>query len=94
MPSSKREIISVDPLHTAKTLILVYMCFSLPLVGSFFISEYIRTGELQFFDVLSGVIGNAVVGFIVLWLACKVYNWVAVKFGGIELDLKEIPEED
>jgi hypothetical protein len=28
-----------------------------------------------------------------LWVACKVYNWVAEKFGGIELALRELPEE-
>jgi hypothetical protein len=89
MPSSKREIISVDPLHTAKTLVLVYMCFSLPVIGLFFIDAYLRYGEIPLF----GVFLNIVFGFAILWLACKVYNWVAAKFGGIELDLKEIPEE-
>jgi hypothetical protein len=94
MSSSKREIISVDPLHTAKTLILVYMCFSLPVVGLFFIDAYFRAGEIPLFVVLYGVFLNAVLGFTVLWLACRVYNWVAGKFGGIELDLKELPDED
>ena len=36
---------------------------------------------------------NAILGFGLLWIACKVYNWVAEKFGGIELALKELPEE-
>ena len=36
---------------------------------------------------------NAVLGFGLLWIACKVYNWVAEKFGGIELALKELSEE-
>jgi hypothetical protein len=94
MTSSKREIIYVDPMHTAKTLVLVYMCFSLPVIGLFFIDAYFRYGEIPLFVVLYGVFLNVVFGFLILWLACKVYNWVAGKFGGIELDLKEIPEED
>jgi hypothetical protein len=94
MPSSKREIISVDPLHTAKTLILVYMCFSLPVVGLFFIDTYFRVGEIPLFVVLYGVFLNGILGFTILWLACKVYNWVAAKFGGIELDLKELQDEN
>ena len=36
---------------------------------------------------------NAILGFGLLWIACKVYNWVAGKFGGIELALRELPEE-
>jgi hypothetical protein len=93
MPNNKREIISVDPIHTAKTLVLVYMCFSLPVIGLFFIDAFFRYGEIPLFVVLYGVFLNIVLGFAVLWLACKVYNWVAAKFGGIELDLKEISED-
>jgi hypothetical protein len=93
MPNNKREIISVDPIHTAKTLVLVYMCFSLPVIGLFFIDAFLRYGEIPLFVVLYGVFLNVVLGFAVLWLACKVYNWVAAKFGGIELDLKEISED-
>ena len=94
MPSSKREIIYVDPIHTAKTLVLVYMCFSLPIIGLFFIDAYFRYGEIPLFIVLYGVFLNIVFGFAILWLACKVYNWVATNFVGIELDLKEIPLEE
>jgi hypothetical protein len=93
MPNNKREIISVDPIHTAKTLVLVYMCFSLPVIGLFFIDAFLRYGEIPLFVVLYGVFLNIVLGFAILWLACKVYNWVAAKFGGIELDLKEISED-
>lgn len=93
MPNNKREIISVDPIHTAKTLVLVYMCFSLPVIGLFFIDAFLRYGEIPLFVVLYGVFLNIILGFAVLWLACKVYNWVAAKFGGIELDLKEISED-
>jgi hypothetical protein len=93
MSSSKREIISVDPIHTAKTLVLVYLCFSLPIIGLFFFDAYFRYGEIPLFVVLYGVFLNVIFGFSILWLACKVYNWVAGNFGGIELDLKEIPVE-
>lgn len=93
MTTNKREIISVDPLHTAKTLVLVYLCFSLPIISLFFFDTYFRYGEIPLFVVLYGVFLNVVFGFSILWLACKVYNWVASNFGGIELDLKEIHEE-
>ena len=88
--NTKKEIISVDPIHTAKTLVLVYMCFSLPIMALFFIDAYFRYGEVPLFAVLSGAFLNALLGFLILWLACIVYNWVAKTFGGIELDLKEI----
>jgi hypothetical protein len=77
MSSSKKEIIAVDPLHTAKTLILVYLCFSLPVVGIFLIITYFQVGEIPLFIVLYALFLNTVVGFVILWLACKVYNWVA-----------------
>ena len=90
MSNTKKEIISVDPIHTAKTLVLVYMCFSLPIMALFFVDAYFRYGEVPLFAVLSGAFLNALLGFLILWLACIVYNWVAKTFGGIELDLKEI----
>jgi hypothetical protein len=43
--------------------------------------------------VVSALILNALLGFGLLWSACKVYNWVADKFGGIELALRELPDE-
>jgi hypothetical protein len=91
MANTKKEIIYVDPIHTAKTLVLVYMCFSLPIMGLFFIDAYFRYGEIPLAAVLSGAFLNALLGFAILWLACKVYNWVAKTFGGIELDLHELP---
>jgi hypothetical protein len=44
--------------------------------------------------VLSGAFLNALIGFLILWLACRVYNWVAKTFGGIELELQEMPLEE
>jgi len=43
--------------------------------------------------VISALILNALLGFALLWIACKVYNWVASKFGGIELALRELSDE-
>jgi hypothetical protein len=54
---------------------------------------FIRDGAIPGFTVLSALILNALLGFALLWIACKVYNWVAGKFGGIELALRELPEE-
>ena len=95
MPSSsstkhtKKEIIYVDPLHTAKTLVLVYLSFSVPVVLLALFVAFVRDGELPGFTVISALVLNALIGFGLLWLACKVYNWVAERFGGIEVAVKE-----
>jgi hypothetical protein len=94
MSNTKKEITYVDPVHTAKTLVLVYMCFSLPIMGIFFIDAYFRYGEMPLAAVLSGAFLNALIGFLILWLACRVYNWVAKTFGGIELELQEMPLDE
>ncbi len=93
MKLSKKEIVFLDPMHTAKTLILVYLCFSVPIVLLALFVAFIRDSAIPGFTVLSALILNALLGFALLWTACKVYNWVAAKFGGIELALGDLPEE-
>ena len=93
MKLSKKELVFLDPMHTAKTLVLVYLCFSVPIVLLALFVALIRDGAIPGFTVLSALILNALLGFGLLWIACKVYNWVAGKFGGIELALRELPEE-
>ena len=90
---TKKEIVFLDPMHTAKTLVLVYLCFSVPIVLLALFVAFVRDGSIPGFTVISALILNAILGFGLLWIACKVYNWVAEKFGGIELALKELPEE-
>jgi hypothetical protein len=77
-------------MHTAKTLVLVYLCFSLPIVLLVLFVAFVRDGELPGFTVISALVLNAVIGFSLLWIACKVYNWVAERFGGIEVAVKEM----
>ena len=93
MKFTKKEIVFLDPMHTAKTLVSVYLCFSVPIVLLALFVAFIREGSMPGFTVISAMILNAVLGFGLLWIACKVYNWVAEKFGGIELALKELSEE-
>jgi len=93
MKLTKKEIVFVDPVHTAKTLVLVYLCFSFPIVLLALFVAFIRDGAIPGFTVLSALILNALLGFALLWIACKVYNWVADTFGGIEVALRELPEE-
>ena len=93
MKFTKKEIVFLDPMHTAKTLVLVYLCLSVPIVLLALFVAFIREGSMPGFTVISALILNAVLGFGLLWIACKVYNWVAEKFGGIELALKELSEE-
>lgn len=88
-----KEIAYLHPAHTARALVLVYLCFSLPVVGLLFFVGFVRYGELPTVVVLSGLILNALVGFGALWLACRAYNWVAARFGGIEIVLRDVPDE-
>ena len=93
MKLTKKELAFLDPMHTAKTLVLVYLCFSVPIVLLALFVAFIREGAIPGFTVLSALILNALLGFALLWIACKVYNWVASKFGGIELAMRELPDE-
>ncbi len=93
MKFTKKEIVFLDPMHTAKTLVLVYLCFSVPIVLLALFVAFIRDRSIPGFTVISALVLNAILGFGLLWIACKVYNWVAEKFGGIELALKELTEE-
>jgi len=93
MKFTKKEIVFLDPMHTAKTLVLVYLCFSVPIVLLAIFVAFIRDGSIPGFTVISALVLNAILGFGLLWIACKVYNWVAEKFGGIELALKELSDE-
>jgi len=93
MKLSKKELVFLDPMHTAKTLVLVYLCFSVPIVLLALFVAFVRGGAIPGVRVLSALILNALLGFGLLWIACKVYNWVAGKFGGIELALRDLSEE-
>ena len=93
MKLTKKEVVFLDPSHTAKTLVLVYLCFSVPIVLLALFVAFIRDGAIPGFTVISALILNALLGFALLWIACEVYNWVASKFGGIELALRELSDE-
>ena len=93
MKLTKKEVVFLDPSHTAKTLVLVYLCFSVPIVLLALFVAFIRDGAIPGFTVISALILNALLGFALLWIACKVYNWVASNFGGIELALRELSDE-
>ncbi len=54
---------------------------------------FFRYGSLEFSTVISALLLNAILGFILLWIACRAYNWVASRFGGIEIQLTDAPEE-
>ena len=87
MPSTrytKKEVVYVDPLHTAKTLVLVYLSFSVPVVLLALFVAFIRDCVLPGFTVISALILNALIGFGLLWLACKVYNWVAESLAALK----------
>lgn len=89
----KKQILSIAPGQTAKALILVYLTFSMPIVVLGILVGYLRHGSIELSTIFSALLLNAIVGFVLLWVACHVYNWVAKRFGGIEIVLADAPEE-
>lgn len=92
-PSMKKQITFIAPGQTAKALILVYLTFSVPIVLLGALVAFFRYGSVELSTVTSALLLNAIVGFILLWIACHAYNWVASRFGGIEIVLSDAPEE-
>jgi hypothetical protein len=89
----KKQIAYIAPGQTAKALILVYLTFSVPIVVLGMLVAFVRYSSIDASTIFSALILNVVVGFILLWIACHVYNWVAGRFGGIEITLADAPEE-
>ncbi|WP_106183011.1 hypothetical protein [Candidatus Pandoraea novymonadis] len=89
----KKQITYISPGQTAKALVLIYLTFSIPLVLLAFLATFIRYGELPGIALFSALLLNAVLGFILLWIACHAYNWVAERFGGIEITLSDLRDQ-
>ncbi|KND59000.1 putative transmembrane protein [Candidatus Paraburkholderia schumanniana] len=89
----KKQISSIAPGQTAKALILVYLTFSVPIVLLGVVVAFVRYGSVEVSTVTSALLLNAILGFILLWIVCHAYNWVASRFGGIEIVLSDAPEE-
>src|ERR1700753_712471 len=91
--SMKKQISSIAPGQTAKALILVYLTFSVPIVLLGVLVAFIRYGSVELSTVFSALLLNAILGFVLLWIACHLYNWGAARFGGIEIQLSDVQEE-
>jgi hypothetical protein len=91
----KKQISSIAPGQTAKALILVYLTFSVPIVLLAALIAFLQYGPsaVEVSTVLSALLLNAILGFVLLWIACHAYNWVAARFGGIEIVLSDAQEE-
>ncbi|HEV3104601.1 MAG TPA: hypothetical protein VGZ01_02800 [Trinickia sp.] len=89
----KKQILSIAPGQTAKALILIYLTFSVPIVLAFAVVAFFRYGSVELSTIFSALFLNAILGFVLLWIACHAYNWVAARFGGIEIVLSDVPEE-
>ncbi|UDG82053.1 hypothetical protein [Candidatus Vallotia cooleyia] len=85
----KKQISHIFPWQTAKVLIFVYLTFSMPIVLLGMIVVFVRCGTVELLSVFSALILNTVLGFVMLWIACYTYNWVAPRFGGIEIELSD-----
>jgi hypothetical protein len=90
----QKQISHIAPLRTAKALILIYLTLSVPIIVAGIVYVYFTRGQI---DVLtsfpSALLLNALLGFMVFWILCHVYNFVAARFGGIEITLSDVPEE-
>lgn len=90
----KKQISYIAPGQTAKALMLIYLTFSVPLVILALVIGFIGDrGPVQMGAVFGALILNAVIGFVLMWIACHAYNWIASRFGGIEIVLSDTPEE-
>lgn len=88
----KKQITYISPAQTAKALVLIYLTFSIPILLLALLAAFIRYGELPGAAVFSALLLNALIGFALLWIACHAYNWVAARFGGIEITLTDMPD--
>ncbi|MGI4815852.1 MAG: hypothetical protein ACRYG5_08625 [Janthinobacterium lividum] len=88
----KKQISYIAPGQTAKALMLIYLTFSVPIVLLGIVVAFIRYGEMPVSTVFTALFLNVVVGFALLWVACQAYNWVAGRFGGIEVTLSDTRE--
>lgn len=89
----KKQISYIAPGQAAKALILIYLTFSVPIVLLGAVIAYMRYGVFEISTLLSALLINAAVGFVLLWLACQIYNWVSSYVGGIEITLDDISED-
>lgn len=89
----KKQISFIAPGQTAKALILIYLTFSVPIVLLGAAVAFLRYGSVEISAILSALLLNAVIGFALLWIACQAYNWVAARFGGIEITLSDIEDD-
>lgn len=90
----RKQITYISPGQTAKALVLVYLTFSIPLVLLAFLAAFLRYGDLPGLAFISALILNAILGFVLLWIARHAYNWVAERFGGIEIALGDVPDDE
>lgn len=90
---SKQEIIYINPVRAAKMLVLIYLCFCIPIVILASVVLFVRFEELLLLQILSAVILNIIVFFIFSWLVFKAYNWGAKRFGGLQFVIREIPSK-
>ena len=90
---SKQEIIYINPVRAAKMLVLIYLCFCIPIVILASVALFFRFEELPLLQILSAVILNIIVFFVFSWLIFKAYNWGAKRFGGLQFVMREIPSK-
>ncbi len=93
----KKQILSISAGSTAKVLILSYLLVAMPigLIGTIVLSLIYGSAELGkiLSGIVSGLLLNAVVLYVLLWIACHAYNLLAPRVGGIEIALADPQEE-
>jgi len=89
----KKQITYVAPAQTAKALILVYVPLTALLILLDALVAYMQNERLDPHEIFAEVLIRLVAACAVLYLACHIYNWMAERFGGIEIHLDDVPED-
>jgi small basic protein len=89
----KKQISFISPGPTTKALVLVYLLVSVPILLLGSLVAYIQSKTFDVAITVTAILFNAILAFILLWIACHAYNWLASRIGGIEIVLTDATEE-
>lgn len=89
----RKQITYVAAGQTAKALILVYIPLSVFFILLGTLAIFLLGGTINPYAIFEAVLLNLILGCVILYLACHIYNWMAARFGGIEIHLDDVPEE-
>ena len=90
----KRRIDEISPQAASKIMAILYFTFTLLFVPIGLIM--VVAGKAQFtaglFFIFAPVIYGAI-GYILVYIGCWVYNFIAKRFGGMEFTVSDVPDK-